>query len=175
MRREYSGKLFFFILVIVWGAASGLHLFFNTRNSVYFKLCFLRTLYYGLFYIPAIPCMFLSHLLMWDNPIFETVSKEFETREHALNWIIENQLGRRNLNPNQIAYLRGKRYETEKKIQGAPTGNKNAEKQTSTNRKFENHRTENQPLTREIVAKEYGVSGSTIQQKSINLYVSVGQ
>lgn len=67
------------------------------------------------------------------------------------------------------------RYETEKKIQGAPTGNKNAEKQTSTNRKFENHRTENQPLTREIVAKEYGVSGSTIQQKSINLYVSVGR
>lgn len=33
-----------------------------------------------------------------------------------LNWIISNQLGRRNLNPNQIAYLRGKRYETEKVI-----------------------------------------------------------
>lgn len=29
---------------------------------------------------------------------------------------IPNQLGRRNLNPNQIAYLRGKRYEVEKKI-----------------------------------------------------------
>jgi hypothetical protein len=32
---------------------------------------------------------------MWDNSTFETVQKEFESREHALNWIIENQLGRR--------------------------------------------------------------------------------
>jgi len=49
---------------------------------------------------------------------YETVEMPFESREHALNWIISNQLGRRNLNPNQIAYLRGKRYEVEKKLIG---------------------------------------------------------
>lgn len=44
---------------------------------------------------------------------------------HAILFI-SNQLGRRNLNPNQIAYLRGKRYEVEKKLWGAPIGNENA-------------------------------------------------
>ena len=64
-------------------------------------------------------------LVVWDNTLidghnryriatehgltYETIQKDFESREHALNWIISNQLGRRNLNPNQIAYLRGKR------------------------------------------------------------------
>lgn len=41
-----------------------------------------------------------------------------ENREQAINWIIDNQLGRRNLNPTQIGYLRGKRYEQEKKEHG---------------------------------------------------------
>jgi hypothetical protein len=40
---------------------------------------------------------------------------------------------RRNLNPNQITYLTGKRFETEKKLKGAPIGNRNAEKQTAQN------------------------------------------
>ena len=67
-------------------------------------------------------------------------------------------MGRRNLNPNQIAYLRGKRYETEKKIQGAPIGNKNAEKQSShlANLVY------SQPKTSEVLGSEYGVHKSTI-------------
>ena len=32
----------------------------------------------------------------------------------AVNWIINNQLGRRNLTPEQQSYLRGKRYNREK-------------------------------------------------------------
>ena len=35
-------------------------------------------------------------------------------RQDALNWIINNQLGRRNLHPDQASYLRGKRYNGEK-------------------------------------------------------------
>ena len=43
---------------------------------------------------------------------------ELETRDDAINWIIENQLGRRNLTDSQRSYLRGKRYNTEKKTHG---------------------------------------------------------
>ena len=68
-----------------------------------------------------------------NNIPFETVEKEFESREHALNWIIENQLGRRNLNSNQIAYLRGKRYEMEKKIWGGTGANQYSKEQSSQN------------------------------------------
>src|SRR5262249_33980651 len=32
----------------------------------------------------------------------------FATEEYAINWIIDNQLGRRNLTPDQASYLRGK-------------------------------------------------------------------
>ena len=31
-----------------------------------------------------------------------------------MNWMINNQLGRRNLHPDQASYLRGKRYNAEK-------------------------------------------------------------
>lgn len=41
--------------------------------------------------------------------------KDFESREAAHNWIVSNQLGRRNLDPKQKAYLVGKRYEAEKR------------------------------------------------------------
>jgi hypothetical protein len=43
---------------------------------------------------------------------------ELETREDAINWIIDNQLGRRNLTESQRSYLRGKRYNNEKKTHG---------------------------------------------------------
>jgi protein gp37 len=45
---------------------------------------------------------------------------ELETREEAINWIIENQLGRRNLTDSQRSYLRGKRYNIEKKLPHRP-------------------------------------------------------
>lgn len=45
---------------------------------------------------------------------YKTHPIELETREDAINWIIENQLGRRNLTDSQRSYLRGKRYNIEK-------------------------------------------------------------
>ena len=92
---------------------------------------------------------------------YETVQKEFESREHALNWIISNQLGRRNLNPNQIAYLRGKRYETEKVI-STFKGNQYV---NSGGTQLGNH--QKQPKTGEILAKEYNVGKSTISRNSM--------
>jgi hypothetical protein len=76
--------------------------------------------------------------------------------EAAVNWIIANQLGRRNLTPEQKSYLRGKRYNLEKKREGAPEGNQNAAKQRSENQNVE--------TTRDRLAKEYGVTGSTISE-----------
>ena len=40
---------------------------------------------------------------------------QFESREEAKNWIILNQLGRRNLPPKEAAYLRGKLYNEKKR------------------------------------------------------------
>lgn len=88
---------------------------------------------------------------------YETVHKDFESREHALNWIISNQLGRRNLNPNQIAYLRGKRFESEKKIIGGD--NKSAEYKKSI--------AQNEPLngdTAQRIADEYGIGRNTVKR-----------
>lgn len=83
---------------------------------------------------------------------------EFESREHALNWIIANQLGRRNLNPNQIAYLRGKRYECEKKIvkneKGINQYSKEVMRQNDAKPQW----------TRNKLADEYGVGSKTIER-----------
>ncbi len=43
-------------------------------------------------------------------PFKTAEAKGIETREEALNWIILNQLGRRNLNPDQMSYFRGRLY-----------------------------------------------------------------
>lgn len=49
------------------------------------------------------------------NIPFQTVNHDFDSREAAINWIINNQLGRRNLTPEAVSYLRGKRYQAEKR------------------------------------------------------------
>jgi N6-adenosine-specific RNA methylase IME4 len=72
-------------------------------------------------------------------------------RQHAINWIINNQLGRRNLNPTQAMDLRGRRYNSAK-AQGnrtdLDTSGKNYQKSETTAQKL---------------ADEYGVSEKTIR------------
>ena len=52
---------------------------------------------------------------------YETIALAWITsREEAINWVIANQLGRRNLTEEQKSYLRGKRYNLEKKGVGHP-------------------------------------------------------
>ena len=64
-----------------------------------------------------------------DNKIpFKTKSLSFKTREDARNWIIDNQLCRRNLSEERKAYLRGKRYNAEKKDDSSRPGNQNAKR-----------------------------------------------
>ena len=53
---------------------------------------------------------------------FTTYEKEFPDRYAAIAWICKNQLGRRNLTPQQFKYLIGQQYEAEKCI-GYSRGN----------------------------------------------------
>ena len=83
--------------------------------------------------------LILTPLVVWDGTIidghnrykiaqahpgieFRTHGKHFESRYEALSWICKNQLGRRNLTPQDKKYLVGKRYEAEKKANGAVDG-----------------------------------------------------
>ena len=49
---------------------------------------------------------------------FTTHEKAFANRYEAIIWICKNQLGRRNLTPEQKKYLIGKQYEAEKCVNG---------------------------------------------------------
>lgn len=48
--------------------------------------------------------------------------KQFDDRFSVIAWICKNQLGRRNLTPEQKKYLIGKQYEAEKSSHGGERG-----------------------------------------------------
>ena len=50
--------------------------------------------------------------------VYTVLEKEFANRYEAIVWICKNQLGRRNLTPEQRKYLIGKQYEAEKQSNG---------------------------------------------------------
>lgn len=49
---------------------------------------------------------------------FQTIQREFDTRETAKDWMIRNQLGRRNLTLEQRNYFIGKLYQEQKQAHG---------------------------------------------------------
>ena len=55
------------------------------------------------------------HILQKHPEIqFTTYEKQFPDRYAAISWICKNQLGRRNLTPQQFKYLIGQQYDAEK-------------------------------------------------------------
>ncbi|MCL2663341.1 MAG: hypothetical protein FWE83_08460 [Oscillospiraceae bacterium] len=50
---------------------------------------------------------------------FTTVSMEFNSREDALEWIIDNQLSRRNLSPIEVSHFRGVLFNSAKRKRGS--------------------------------------------------------
>ena len=82
---------------------------------------------------------------------FRVLEKRFDSREDARNFVIANQLGRRNLTDDQKSYLRGKRYVAEKKDAGRP------QQERGKNYHIKPER------TGERMAVEYGVSEKTIR------------
>ncbi|AQQ70745.1 hypothetical protein SMSP2_01106 [Limihaloglobus sulfuriphilus] len=49
---------------------------------------------------------------------YEIQKLKFKHKSEVVNWIIENQMGRRNCTPGAISYLRGLRYKNEKGSHG---------------------------------------------------------
>lgn len=75
----------------------------------------------------------------------EIFEQKFESREEVINWMIENQLARRSIDPDMRAYLIGRKYATEKKSHGGARGN-------------------NCPLkTDEKIAQEFNISPRTVK------------
>jgi len=85
---------------------------------------------------------------------FKTVRKEFSDENAAINWMIDNQLGRRNISPQQRDYLIGKRYKGEKKIDPFK-GNQ-----------YTSGIAHNEPQqnTADIIAKQNNVSRETVKR-----------
>lgn len=89
------------------------------------------------------------------NIPFTTSEKDFDNEHDVINWIIDNQLSRRNITEDQRAYLIGKRYKVEKKEPVRPKlGNKVA---TIANLPPINRPTEN------IIADQSNVSPRTVR------------
>jgi len=95
------------------------------------------------------------------NIPFQVIELEFATREDAFNWIIRNQLDRRNLTSEQISYLRGKRYLNEKKSHGGSEFNPNGRKGKEPSGK--NYHSEKPKKTSQMVAEELKVSEKTVR------------
>jgi len=81
---------------------------------------------------------------------FDVKVIELPDRQAAINWIINNQLGRRNLHPDQASYLRGKRYNGEKRQDGGHGDQKSG------------YQNDNPIKTHERLAEEFKVSPATI-------------
>lgn len=81
---------------------------------------------------------------------FRTLAVELPDRESAADWIDKNQLGRRNLNPDQISYLRGRRYNRMKR-QGSRTDLTLGQNDTKLH-------------TANKLSDEYGVSPATVKR-----------
>jgi len=57
-----------------------------------------------------------------NNIPFDVIELSLPDRKACIEWIRKNQLGRRNLTEEEKSYLRGKRYEQDKKKVGRPAG-----------------------------------------------------
>lgn len=88
---------------------------------------------------------------------FRTTEIDLPDREAAADWIDANQLGRRNLTPDQYSLLRGRRYNRAKKtgFKGNQYTNVRGPGQNDSHR------------TAECLAEQYGVSEPTIKRDGV--------
>lgn len=91
---------------------------------------------------------------------FSVVEKHFENKFEAMSWMCNNQLGRRNLTPNNKKYLIGKRYDAEKMAQG---GDRKSEEHKSTDKKYPLKK-DSSHYSRMKIAVESGVSEGYVQK-----------
>ncbi|MBS7059859.1 MAG: hypothetical protein KH119_11865 [Faecalibacterium prausnitzii] len=119
----------------------------------------------------------LSPLIVWNNILvdghnryailqkhpeiyFSTMPLPFESREEVLAWICKNQLGRRNLTPEQKYYLMGKQYEAEKAAHGGDRKSSDAKSSSQSANLVDSAK------TCDRIAEENGVSKDTVIRAS---------
>jgi N6-adenosine-specific RNA methylase IME4 len=83
-------------------------------------------------------------------PVETVVVDDLEEWEDAYDWIIDNQLGRRNVTPEQTSYLRGKRYLRERASHGGE--------------RVSSGQNVHLPKTAEAIAEVYSVNEKTIRR-----------
>ena len=127
----------------------------------------------------------LMPLIVWNNTIvdghnryriaqehpgieFRIHEKHFNSKYEALSWICKNQLGRRNLTPQQKKYLIGQRYAAEKQAHGASDGFR-GNQHSDTVRGQKDLLPEAEPFdksnkTRKMIASETGTSESYVKR-----------
>ena len=126
----------------------------------------------------------LSPLIVWNNILvdghnryailqkhpeiyFSTMPLPFENREEVLAWICKNQLGRRNLTPEQKKFLIGKQYSVEHR---KPGGNGNNQYTTATQEAVQEELCQNDTIpptatensVRKQIAEQHNVSESYV-------------
>ena len=128
----------------------------------------------------------LSPLIVWGNTLvdghnryailqkhpeiyFSTMPLRFENREEAVAWICRNQLGRRNLTPEQKKFLVGKQYGIEHR---KPGGNGNNQYTTATQETVQEELCQNDTIPpvssetsiRRKIAEQHHVSESYVSR-----------
>lgn len=90
---------------------------------------------------------------------YKIIEKQFENKYEVVSWMCNNQLGRRNLTPENKKYLIGSRYEAEKMSHGASDGFRgNRHQKLVSGQNDHLLESEKNAKTCEKIAEEIGVS-----------------
>ena len=96
---------------------------------------------------------------------FGSVEREFRDKDHAMLWILKNQLGRRNLSEIQFELAIARQYELEKRVEGRPSITNGNEIDIKPD---QNDQVNSPGGTRERIAQEHNISPARVQ-RSVNL------
>ena len=118
-----------------------------------------------------------------NNIDFNVIDKIFKSKEDAYDWIINNQLGRRNITDFQKIYLRGLQYEREKKkatgfSDRVLSGGDNAHRQKTADKLAAIHKVDESTIRRDGVFSKAidGIAenlGEDIKDKILNRDIKV--
>ena len=95
---------------------------------------------------------------------YEIKEMEFSSRQEALIWICNHQLGRRNLTPERRKYLIGKRYEVEKQISQNRGNQYTSTKKDATDQNDPCQNKSGSHITRQRIANGTGTSEGYVQR-----------
>ena len=103
---------------------------------------------------------------------FTAVTKEFNSRDEVIIWIITTQVSRRNLNAKQLSYYRGLHYKMEKRI----ITNEKGSNQHNVVGDQNDHQPHGEKTARRL-AKQYHVSEPTIRrdEKFADAIIAIGK